>query len=258
MVTLNEPSPQGTGSGSGPRCHDTILGDAEAQTRVLDLDTTKTAQAKEIASLKRVNKLERKRKSKTPGMNLFKIESDFDDEGFDTYMDEVFKDVERDAEQVISVAADEVPTGDVVNTAGTEVNTASASISTVEPITTASVNITTAKLITPPTTTTVFEDEDLTIAQTLVKMRSEKSKVRGLVMQEPSETATRPTVPPQQHDPKDKGKGKIVEQEKPLKKKDQIKFHKEIAQRLQAQMQAKLEEEERLAREREEDANITE
>ncbi|GKC02158.1 hypothetical protein Tco_0993768 [Tanacetum coccineum] len=77
-------------------------------------------------------------------------------------------------------------------------------------------------------------------------------------MKEPSETATRPTVPPQQHDPKDKGKGKMVEQEKPLKKKDQIKFDEEIAQRLQAQMQAELEEEERLAREREEDANIAE
>ncbi|GJS73621.1 hypothetical protein Tco_0706462 [Tanacetum coccineum] len=43
--------------------------------RVLALETTKTAQAKEIASLKkRVKKLERKRKSKTPGMKrLFKI-----------------------------------------------------------------------------------------------------------------------------------------------------------------------------------------
>ncbi|GKB42354.1 hypothetical protein Tco_0887296 [Tanacetum coccineum] len=165
-------------------------------------------------------------------------ESDFDDEGFDADMDEVFKDVEGDAEQVISAAADEVHTGDAVNTAGTEVNTASAPVttasvyvSTVEPITTASVIITTAEPITPPTTTTIFEDKDLTIAQTLVKMRSEKSKVRGVVMQEPSETATRPTVPPQQHDPKDKGK---------------------------AQMQAELEEEERLAREREEDANIAE
>ncbi|GJX68372.1 putative ribonuclease H-like domain-containing protein [Tanacetum coccineum] len=70
--------------------------------------------------------------------------------------------------------------------------------------------------------------------------------VRGVVMQEPSETATRPTIPPQQHDPKDKGKGKMVEQEKPLKKKDQIKFDEEIAQRLQAQMQAELEDKEML------------
>ncbi|GJU36708.1 retrovirus-related pol polyprotein from transposon TNT 1-94 [Tanacetum coccineum] len=113
--------------------------------RVLDLETTKTAQAKEIASLKkRVKNMERKRKSKTSGMNLFKIgtssrrslgeedaskqgrnlkqgkqssifeESDFDDEGFDANMDEVFKDVKGDAEQVISAAADEVPTSDAV------------------------------------------------------------------------------------------------------------------------------------------------
>ncbi|GKD53532.1 hypothetical protein Tco_1286919 [Tanacetum coccineum] len=244
MATLNEPSPQETSSGSGLRCQDTILGDAKAQTRfetaskqsnnpplsgvntvgsgedrlklkklmdlctklsdrVLDLETTKTAQAKEIASLKkRVNRLAGKGN-----------------------MDEVFKDVEGDAEQVITAVVDEVPIDDAVNTASTEVNTATApvttagvSVSTAEPITTASVNITTAEPITPPTiTTTVIEDEDLTIAQTLVKMRSEKSK-----------------------------------------KKDQIKFDEEIAQRLQAQMQAELEEEERLEREREEDANITE
>ncbi|GJU58715.1 hypothetical protein Tco_1236481 [Tanacetum coccineum] len=209
--------------------------------RVLDLETTKTAQAKEIASLKkRVKKLERKRKSKTPGMNLFKIgTSRRRSLGFDVDIDEVFKDVEGDAEQVISAAADEVPTGDAVNTASTEVNTTNApvttvgvSVSTAEPITTTNVNITTTEPITPPTTTTtVFKDEDLTIAQTLMKMRGEKTKVKGVVMQEPSKTATRPTIPPQQHDPKDKGK---------------------------AQMQAELEEEERLTREREKDANIAE
>ncbi|GKD66790.1 hypothetical protein Tco_1308898, partial [Tanacetum coccineum] len=33
MATLNEPIPQGTGSGSGPRSQDTILGDRPAQTR---------------------------------------------------------------------------------------------------------------------------------------------------------------------------------------------------------------------------------
>ncbi|GKC56520.1 hypothetical protein Tco_1084118 [Tanacetum coccineum] len=32
METLNESFPQGTDSGSGPRCQDTILGGAEAQT----------------------------------------------------------------------------------------------------------------------------------------------------------------------------------------------------------------------------------
>nr|GEX72591.1 hypothetical protein [Tanacetum cinerariifolium] len=42
--------------------------------RVLDLEKIKTAQAKEIADLKkRVKKLERKRRSRTSWMNLFKI-----------------------------------------------------------------------------------------------------------------------------------------------------------------------------------------
>ncbi|GJS87038.1 hypothetical protein Tco_0769674 [Tanacetum coccineum] len=297
MATLNESSPQRTGSGSGPRVNTLRSREdimklnelmelcTKLSKMVLDLEKAKTAQAKEIASLKkRVKKLEKRKRSRTPGMNLFKIgtsrrrslgeedaskegrnlkqrsifkESDFNDEGFDADMDEVFKDVEEDAEQVISAVVDEVPTGDAVNTAGTEVNTASApvttagvSVSTVEPITTASEVVTTDEPSTPPTTTTtVIEDEDLTIAQTLVKVKSEKSKVRGVTMQEPSESGTRTIVPPLQHDPKDKVKGKMVEQEKPLNRKDQIKFNEEVAQRLQAQMQAELEEEERLARE---------
>ncbi|GJW98709.1 putative ribonuclease H-like domain-containing protein [Tanacetum coccineum] len=181
--------------------------------RVLDLEITKTAQAKEIVNLQKiVKKLERKRKSKTSEMNLFKIgtsrrrslgEEDASkqgrnlkqrlifaasdvDEDLDAVMDEAIeqvykadKDVEGDAEQV-SAAADEVPTDDAVNTASTEVNTASA------PFTTAGENITTSEPSNPPTTTTDFEYEDLIIAQTLVKMRSEKLKVRGVVMKEPN------------------------------------------------------------------------
>ncbi|GKE58101.1 hypothetical protein Tco_1497286, partial [Tanacetum coccineum] len=198
MATLNEPSHQGTGSGSGPR--------------VLDLETTKTTQAKEIASLKkRVKKLERKRKSKTPGMNLFKIGtssrrslgekdafkhgrnlkqgkqssifegSDFDEE-FDANMDEAIEQVYDANKDIVEEGEVQVPTADMeFNTASALVTTASVSVSFDEPITTASVNITAAEPTTP-LIITVFEDEDLTIAQTLVKMRSEKSKVRGVVM----------------------------------------------------------------------------
>ncbi|GJY02949.1 hypothetical protein Tco_0361101, partial [Tanacetum coccineum] len=56
---------------------------------------------------------------------------------------------------------------------------------------------------------------------------------------------------------KDKGKANMIEPEKPLKKKDQILVDEEIAQKLQAQLNAKLEEE-KLAKQREEDANIAE
>ncbi|GJZ51787.1 hypothetical protein Tco_0606302 [Tanacetum coccineum] len=48
----------------------------------------------------------------------------------------------------------------------------------------------------------------------------------------------------------------MIEFEKPLKKKDQIIYDQEVALNLQAQLQAELEEEERLARQKEEEANI--
>ncbi|GKG37857.1 hypothetical protein Tco_0457080, partial [Tanacetum coccineum] len=118
-------------------------------------------------------------------------------------------------------------------TASTPITTANINITTVEPVTTASapiptpgVSISTVELSTPPTTTTVvIEDEDLTISQTLMKMRSVKSKekskekgvssetttrlTRGVIMKEASETVTRPTIPPQQqlcNAPTQKGK----------------------------------------------------
>ncbi|GJU42928.1 putative ribonuclease H-like domain-containing protein [Tanacetum coccineum] len=66
---------------------------------------------------------------------------------------------------------EDMPMFEEVNTATTGVSAASASV------TTAGVSISTAEPRTPPTTTTTaFEDKDLTIAQTLVKMRSEKAK----------------------------------------------------------------------------------
>ncbi|GKF96252.1 hypothetical protein Tco_0288987 [Tanacetum coccineum] len=50
----------------------------------------------------------------------------------------------------------------------------------------------------------------------------------------------------------------MVEPEKPLKKKDQIALDEEMARNLEAQIQAELIEEERLKRQKEEEANIGE
>nr|GFD10302.1 hypothetical protein [Tanacetum cinerariifolium] len=44
----------------------------------------------------------------------------------------------------------------------------------------------------------------------------------------------------------------MVEPEKPLKKKDQIAFDKEVARKLEAEIKAEMEEEERIAREKDE------
>ncbi|GJT52203.1 hypothetical protein Tco_0978360 [Tanacetum coccineum] len=166
-----------------------------------------------------------------------------------------------------------------VNTASTSITTSSINITTSEPVTTASapitttgVSVSTAELSTPPTittTTTVIKDEDLIIAQTLMKMTSEKSKekskekgvsrdtatrlARGVIMKEASETVTRPTMTPPQIGPKDKGKGIIQEPEKlmKVKGKDPIEYDADVAQRLQA----KLDKEARIEREREEEAS---
>nr|GFC19110.1 hypothetical protein [Tanacetum cinerariifolium] len=73
-------------------------------------------------------------------------------------------------------------------TVGTEVNTASAPVTSAdEPINTITKVVTTAEPNTPLTSTTiVIKDEDLIIAQTHMKIRSEKSKARGVVMKEPN------------------------------------------------------------------------
>ncbi|GJV91068.1 retrovirus-related pol polyprotein from transposon TNT 1-94 [Tanacetum coccineum] len=235
---------EGTGLGSGTRCQDTTLGDVDAHTRVLVLETSKTAQDLVIKKLKKkVKRLEKKQRARTPGMKLFKIgtsrrksldkenvskqgrnlktrsmfeEGDFDDD-FDDIDDMVNEEMEN-------VEGDTVNAGGAVNTATTGVSAASASV------TTAGVSISTAEPRTPPTTTTTaFEDEDLTIAQTLVKMRSEKAKEKGVAFRDVEESARSTKILPT-IDPKDKGKGIMQELEKPPKnpRKAQIQRDAEI------------------------------
>ncbi|GJX64457.1 hypothetical protein Tco_0298800 [Tanacetum coccineum] len=98
----------------------------------------------------------------------------------------------------------------------------------------------------------------VTTAATITTTAVTRPKAKGVVVQEPSKftTTTSPSQPSQLPQAKDKGKAKMVEPEKPLNKKDQIMFDKEVAQKLQDQLDAELEEEEKLARQREEDANI--
>ncbi|GKD98934.1 hypothetical protein Tco_1382831, partial [Tanacetum coccineum] len=101
------------------------------------------------------------------------------------------------------------------------------------------------------TTTTA---DDLTLAQTLIEIRSTRPKAKGIVFKEPSKSTT--TTRPQQQPLKDKGKGLMVEPEKPTKRKEQIRLDKEAAQRLQAELQAELEEKERLVDDVQETAEV--
>ncbi|GKD81391.1 hypothetical protein Tco_1348230, partial [Tanacetum coccineum] len=85
-----------------------------------------------------------------------------------------------------------------------------------------------------------------------------RPKARRVVVQEPSEfkTTASPLQESQLPQAKDKGKEKMVEPKKPLKKKYQIAMDEEVARNLEAQLQAELEEEERISILKEEKANI--
>ncbi|GJX99598.1 putative ribonuclease H-like domain-containing protein [Tanacetum coccineum] len=74
LATPNESSSLGTTSGGGPRCQETIR-DTTAGSRVLYLENTKITQQNEIDSLKkRVNKLKKKRSSRTHKLKrLYKV-----------------------------------------------------------------------------------------------------------------------------------------------------------------------------------------
>ncbi|GJT26690.1 hypothetical protein Tco_0906965 [Tanacetum coccineum] len=112
-----------------------------------------------------------------------------------------------DCEEVFANAEQEVAAVKEVTTAGIEKVVSTAEVTTVGiEVTTAGIEVTTASA----TTTTV---NDLTLAQTLMEIRS---------------------------------KGIMVEPKMPTKRKVQIRLDEEAAQRLQAELQAELEEEKRL------------
>ncbi|GJS62720.1 uncharacterized mitochondrial protein-like protein [Tanacetum coccineum] len=150
------------------------------QKKVLDLEKAKTAQDSEIASLK-------KKVKKLEMRNKSAQVVSSKDKGLGDQ-----EDASKQGRKIADIDAD-AEVEKVVSTA--EVTTESA------------------------TTTTV---DELTLAQTLIKIKAAKPKVRGVMIQEPSEftttttTTTRATSNPSQ----DKGKAKIIEFEKPLKKKD--------------------------------------
>ncbi|GKE78398.1 hypothetical protein Tco_1544518, partial [Tanacetum coccineum] len=211
--------------------------------RALALEQSKTAQDLVIRKLKKkVRKLEKKLRTITLGMKLFKIgtlrrksldkenvskqgrKSDktkpmFDDSDF----------VELDMDNAME---------------NVEVNTASIDVSVVGPS-----NVSTAD----PSTSTVgdiFEDEMMTIADTLVAIRSTRTRTTSVIIHDVEEEQRRSTpAPTAQPSSKDKGKALMVEPEKPPKnpRKAQVQMDEELAIRLHEEEKDELE---RMQRER--------
>nr|GEY54210.1 hypothetical protein [Tanacetum cinerariifolium] len=216
----------------------------------------KTAQANEIADLKkRVKKLERKKKSRTSGLKRLwkeRMIDNIDQDVESTLVDETQGRInEKDMFRVNDIDGDEVIM-DITAGENVEQSTKDAKkkVSTADLINTADIEVTTA------TTTPQISKDELTLAQTLIEIKATKPKAIGVIVQELSKfRTTLSSQPSQLPQAKDKGKGIMVEPEKPLKKKHQIAFDEEVARKLEAQMKAKIKEEERIAREKDK-ANI--
>ncbi|GJY53582.1 hypothetical protein Tco_0445246 [Tanacetum coccineum] len=222
--------------------------DEAANDEVLDLENTKTSQAVEITKLKeRVKKLERRNKSRTPGLKRLRkvgrsaqvVSSE--DEGLGAQEDaskqgRKIDDLDADAEVTLVDEAQERNDDNLMFDTGVldeqEVK--------VEKV------VSTAEVTTVIATTTTVDE--LTLAQTLIKIKAAKPKAvtttatttttdvtrpkaRGVVVQESSEfrTTISSSHASQLLQAKDKGKTKMIEPEKPLKKKDQFLVDEEIA-----------------------------
>ncbi|GJY27156.1 hypothetical protein Tco_0401882 [Tanacetum coccineum] len=176
---------------------------------------------------------------------------------------------ERNDEEMLFDVQDDLQGEEVV----AEKEVAEKEVSAADPVTTAGEVVTTANVEVTTTSAPTTTIDELTLAQTLIEIKAAKPKAvttaattttttrpkaRGVVVQEPSEfkTTSSPLQASQLPQAKDKGKAIMVELEKPLKKKDQIALDEEVARNLEAQLQAELEEEERLARQKEEEATI--
>ncbi|GKC28519.1 hypothetical protein Tco_1035813 [Tanacetum coccineum] len=196
------------------------------QQRVLELEKTKTTQQEEIASLKkRVKKLEQKKRSRTHGLKRLRklgtsrriVSSDDEESLGEDASKQGRNDADKEMFDVNSLTGDEVFSEQEV--AAKDAN---------------------------------LTVDEVTLAQALAALKSAKPKVKGDIIVEPSVPVSATNVSAVSATTKDKGKAKLIEESmKPLKKKHQISFDEEVALKLQAQF----DEEERLAREKDE-ANV--
>ncbi|GJT33843.1 ribonuclease H-like domain-containing protein [Tanacetum coccineum] len=159
--------------------------------RVLALEEAKTAQDRVINRLKlRVKRLEKKRNARTlqpMKKRLFKgrVETSSDkslgeDASKQGRNDDKTEELNLTDGTDTEVIVEDKGSGEKGGSTANQVSTAMPEVS----VASVPVNVSAATPSTPPTTTIIFGDEDLTIAQTLVKMRSEKAKgkEKGVVL----------------------------------------------------------------------------
>ncbi|GJS55087.1 hypothetical protein Tco_0628449 [Tanacetum coccineum] len=238
------------------------------QQRVLDLELLRRLK-KEISSLKlRVKRLEKKGGSRTHKLKrLFKVGrsaqvGSSEDEGLGNQEDaskqgRKIDDIDKDAEVTLVDEGSQgrvLPYGDfddlVFDTTildGEEVfagqDVVEKEVSTADPVTTASEVVTTAsvEVSAATTTTTTAITKSTTILAPLTI-----PKAKRITFRDPGESTRRTKLTSIPSNIKDKGKAKMVEPEKPLKMKEQIRLDEELPFKLQAEEEKQA----RLAREK--------
>nr|GEW24779.1 putative ribonuclease H-like domain-containing protein [Tanacetum cinerariifolium] len=169
--------------------------------KVLDLENVKTAQAKEITTGTSKRQILGRRKVSKQGMNKLKSQQMFQD--IDHVLDEDF-----DIKMIVEDKGNGEKRGCTTKTVSTtrpDISAARQKVSTTEPKT-------------PPTTTTLFDDGDVTIVDTLVKMKNQKAKEKRIAFKDADVSARLirsittlqplPTI-----DPKDKDDDKAIDYE---------------------------------------------
>nr|GEV51941.1 hypothetical protein [Tanacetum cinerariifolium] len=245
-ATSNEPSSQGTSSGvNTPRSDEDRLEHIELmkicttlQKKVLDLEDelkrTKIAQQTKIDDLERT--LDKEDTSKQGRID--EIDADEDIALVSTYDDVTHDDVIVQDKGIEDVGEKEVV--EVVTTAKMSIDV----VVDAAQVTTAIVDIPVSAADTIVTTAPTITAE---YTKTNVKV-TQASKRKGVMIQEPEKTTTTKTASLQQSKVQDKAKGKAKltrEPEIPKKRKHQTRANEELAVKLQA----KINEEDRLARE---------
>nr|GEW08355.1 hypothetical protein [Tanacetum cinerariifolium]GEW11806.1 hypothetical protein [Tanacetum cinerariifolium] len=193
---------------------DTAKGDVTLSRRFEHLELDNIAQALEITKLKRrVKKLERRNK----GRMIAEIDQDVD-----VILEEA-KEVDKDAKDE-SKPAEVQDAVEVITTAKiiTEVVTAAS-----KTITAASETITDAEAQVPAAT--------LTIAPSRVTVALRR-KTKGVVIRDPQEESTTSIIIPAETKSKDKGKGILVEEPKPVKKQQRIEQDEKYARELEDEL----------------------
>nr|GEV97611.1 chalcone isomerase [Tanacetum cinerariifolium] len=159
--------------------------------KVLDLENVKTTQAKEITSLKKrrhilgMRKVSKQERKKLKSQKMFQDIDDVLDEDSDTKM--IVEDKGNGKKGGCTTKT--------VSTTRLDISAARQEVSTTKPKT-------------PPTTTTLFDDGDVTFVDTLVKMKNQKAKEKRIAFKDADVSARLirsilqplPTI-----DPKDKG-----------------------------------------------------